>query len=279
MQCPYCVDDHTKVIDSRPHTLGRIRRRRHCVTCGERFVTIEQIASDNLLVRKRSGAVEPFSRSKIMKGITKAASVYALPPADVNAFIDRVVHRLQPTAPGVPIPSTEIGHQVLRQLEDSSVFTDIARIRYAIVFLGRTTSSPGFRNLDGFLEWLEGAYGPPRTELPLATPWRVRKRQGHTEAFSVRKLERSIGIAVKGRGTDEQVRDLAARVGVTARHELQGQAIVTSQQIAGEVLKTLLKLDAMAYLRYASAAKLYASVDDFWLDARGIRAKNGDSRR
>jgi len=68
--CPFCRFDDSRVIDSRPTDEGnQIRRRRECTSCGRRFNTAE---SSILLVIKRSGATEPFSREKVISGVRKA---------------------------------------------------------------------------------------------------------------------------------------------------------------------------------------------------------------
>jgi transcriptional repressor NrdR len=269
MLCPSCGHE-TKVVDSRIDQLGRARRRR-CPACGHPFSTVERVATEHLMVRKRDGRLEPFSRTKLVRGITLAARPYPLAPADINAFIDRVVQKLEPGAFGLPITSSEIGRMVLQELQDSRAVTDFVRIRYALVFLGRTTrTSGGFQGLRDFLDWLEDTYGPPAiADLP-NTPWRVVKRDGRVEPFQVSKLERGIRIVLKGRGTEREVNERAASIAKHVVDELKGQAIVTAQQIAGEVLKPLRKNDAMAYLRYASVAKRYRSTEDFWIESRAV---------
>jgi transcriptional repressor NrdR len=270
MFCPSCGDENTKVIDTRPDPLGRTRHRR-CVACGQRFSTVERVAIEDLMVRKRDGRLEPFSRAKLVRGVTRAARLYALAPADINAFIDRVVQKLQPGGPGLPIPSYEIGRSVLQELQDSRSITDVARIRYALVFLGRTTrASEGFQGLRDFLNWLHDTYGPLAATDPPGTPWRVVKRDGHIEPFQLSKLENGIRGVLRGRGTEREVNDRAGSIARQVVQELEGQALVTAQQIAGEILKPLRKLDAMAYLRYASVAKRYRSVDDFWIEAHAL---------
>jgi transcriptional repressor NrdR len=270
MLCPACGHENTKVVDSRLHPSGR-RRSRRCPACGHHFSTVEHISTEDLMVRKRDGRLEPFSRTKLVRGVTLAARLYALAPADINAFIDRVVQKLQPGAPGLPITSNEIGHTVLQELQDSRAVTDVARIRYALVFLGRTTrTSGGFQGLRDFLDWLGDTYGPSSgADLP-DTPWRVVKRDGRVESFQLTKLERGIRIVLKGRGTEREVNERAASIATQVVQELKGQALVTAQQIATEVLKPLRKSDAMAYLRYASVAKRYRSIDDFWIEARAL---------
>ena len=70
MICPFCRFDDSRVIDSRPTDEGtQIRRRRECASCGRRFNTSE---TSILLVIKRSGATEPFSREKVINGVRKA---------------------------------------------------------------------------------------------------------------------------------------------------------------------------------------------------------------
>ena len=70
MRCPFCKEDDSRVVDSRTADDGAaIRRRRECASCGRRFTTAE---TSVLLVAKRSGVVEPFSRGKVVSGVRKA---------------------------------------------------------------------------------------------------------------------------------------------------------------------------------------------------------------
>lgn len=275
MICPFCGSEATKVVDSRLDSTGRARKRR-CAQCGHAFSTVERVTPYGLMVKKRDGRLEPFSRAKLTKGITRAAHLYALAPADVNAFVDRVVQMLQPRAPGLPISSTEIGRLVLQELQDSRIVTDVARIRYALVFLGQSARSSGFHALRDFLQWLEDVYGPPEIETPLDTPWQVVKRDGRVELFQPRKLERSVRIASKGRGSEHEVRGRVTHIVAEVRRELHGQALVTTHQIAAEVAKLLLRRDPMAYLRYASVMKRYHSINDFWADALVLEPRTND---
>ena len=270
MKCPFCGSDSTKVKDTRP-CKGDTIRKRVCTSCSKRFSTAERITAEYMQVRKRDGRTEPFTRAKIRKGILKAAAGSDLSPADLNAFVDRVIQILQPDAPDIPIASTDIGKLVLQQLQGSAA-TDVVRIRFAMVFHGRGNSAGGFRRLSDFEDWLADEYGNARVAQPESTPWVVVKRNGKAEQFEQEKLSRGIGRAAKGRGTEDQVRSLAHNVTSTVTRELAGQALVTSQQIAGEVLKALRQLDPMAYLRYAAAVKRYRSVDDFWLDVFALHS-------
>lgn len=239
--------------------------------CGHRFTTAERITAEYMRVRKRDGRVEAFNRAKLGRGIVKAAGAYKLTPAEVKVYVDRVIQILQPDAPNVPVDSSHIGDLVLQQLHNDAM-TDVIRVRYAMVLRGRTTAGRGFRTLDDFLTWIKAEYGDPRVAKPRDTPATVIKRNGRREAFEFEKLARSIGIAGKGRGSDREVRNLANDIAGKARLLLMRHALVTSGQIAAQVLELLRDRDPLLYLRYASSVKRYQSIDDFWMDAFGLES-------
>ena len=84
MHCPYCQNSDTKVIDTRISDDGfSIRRRRVCQICHKRFTTVE---STMLLVRKRSGNVEPFDRKKVVSGVRKACQGRPINEDDLRTF-------------------------------------------------------------------------------------------------------------------------------------------------------------------------------------------------
>ena len=73
MRCPRCNHNNSRVIDSRQTDDGRaIRRRRECESCGFRFTTFERIEAAPLLVVKRNGDREEFSRDKILRGLIRS---------------------------------------------------------------------------------------------------------------------------------------------------------------------------------------------------------------
>src|SRR3989344_1054028 len=73
MDCPYCLEDKTKVTNKRK-SLGAIRRRRECLKCSRRFTTYERIELLNLVVIKKDNEREHYSRKKLLKGLLKACS-------------------------------------------------------------------------------------------------------------------------------------------------------------------------------------------------------------
>ena len=54
MKCPYCNEEDTRVIDSRPADDGSsIRRRRQCDACGKRFTTYEKVETIPIMIIKK----------------------------------------------------------------------------------------------------------------------------------------------------------------------------------------------------------------------------------
>jgi transcriptional repressor NrdR len=85
LYCPFCRGVETRVIDSRTADDGAaIRRRRQCAECGRRFTTAEHAA---LVVVKRSGATEPFSRPKVLVGVRKACQGRPVTEDDEVAYL------------------------------------------------------------------------------------------------------------------------------------------------------------------------------------------------
>ena len=275
MDCPFCPAEKTNVLETRRSDTGTVERRRRCPTCGQRFTTTERITTEYLMVRKQDGSLEPFDRQKIAKAIGKSSNVFHIPQADIAAFVDRIVDGLEPEAPGVPISSDTIGRRVLQTLHDSRAVTDIARIRFAAVFLGKTSRPGGFQDAHDLANWMQQNY--PRTEDATGHGQVVLKRTpGHTETFDKRKLERAVGLSAKGRGTDTHVRSLATKVALQVCERLDGQPVITSHQIATEVLACLRDLDDIAYLRFAAVSKPLRSVKDFWREVCALtRPRDG----
>lgn len=66
MKCPNCDYKSTRVLDSRPIDEGKtIRRRRECDECNYRFTTFERVEEIPLIVVKKEGMREEFSRESL----------------------------------------------------------------------------------------------------------------------------------------------------------------------------------------------------------------------
>jgi len=92
VRCPFCKEDHDKVIDSRSSEAGRvIRRRRVCLACNKRFTTYEKIGeSFKLNVVKKDGSRIPYDREKIIVGLQKACYKRPVSADTVQEIADRV---------------------------------------------------------------------------------------------------------------------------------------------------------------------------------------------
>ena len=130
MHCPVCPSDDTKVIDSRAAEEGAsIRRRRQCPLCGYRFTTRERLEEIPLMVTKRSGSRVPFSRAKVIAGVSAATKGRPVEAAVIEALADRVEENLRVI--GSDVTSTHVGHAVLEQLRD---IDEVAYLRFASVY-------------------------------------------------------------------------------------------------------------------------------------------------
>ena len=80
MRCPYCGSMGSRVLDSRPAHEGKsIRRRRECETCERRFTTFEMVEEKPLMVIKKDGGREEFSREKVLRGLIRACEKRTVP--------------------------------------------------------------------------------------------------------------------------------------------------------------------------------------------------------
>jgi transcriptional repressor NrdR len=129
MRCPYCANDDTRVIDSRPAGAGmEIRRRRACPNCERRFTTYER-AELPLLVHKRDGSTEPFDIEKVRSGIERALGGRDIASGVIDGILEAVADAAQAAAPG--ITSEEIGRIVLDGLKQAD---EVAYLRFASVY-------------------------------------------------------------------------------------------------------------------------------------------------
>lgn len=128
MHCPFCRHSDSRVIDSRTSDDGSsIRRRRQCPECQKRFTTVE---TASLMVTKRSGATEPFSRDKIIAGVRKACQGRPVTDADLALLAQQVEETLRSTG-AASIDAQEIGLAILEPLKN---LDHVAYMRFASVY-------------------------------------------------------------------------------------------------------------------------------------------------
>lgn len=129
MRCPECNADDSRVIDSRPADDGAaIRRRRLCETCGTRFTTYER-CERTLMVRKRSGELEPFDGTKLSAGVGAALADRPASATQVSSLVTEVERRVRSS--GGVVESDEIGKAVLELLRGVD---EVAYLRFASVY-------------------------------------------------------------------------------------------------------------------------------------------------
>lgn len=128
MVCPDCEKGGTKVIDSREDDQA-IRRRRECLACQFRFTTFERIEVVHLIVVKRDGARQPFSKNKLLKGIELAGQKRPQVLEKIDLIANEIERELYRECKD-EVKSIDIGKQVLKHLRD---IDPIAYLRFASV--------------------------------------------------------------------------------------------------------------------------------------------------
>ncbi|MEU0492736.1 transcriptional regulator NrdR [Nocardiopsis changdeensis] len=130
MHCPFCRHPDTRVIDSRSTDDGAaIRRRRSCPACERRFTTQETVL---LMVAKRSGVTEPFSRTKIIAGVRRACQGRPV-SEDALAKLGQQVEEEIRGRGVAEVPAHEIGLAILGPMRD---LDEVAYLHFASVYRG-----------------------------------------------------------------------------------------------------------------------------------------------
>ncbi len=131
MKCPFCDNQDTKVIDSRPIEEGKaIRRRRECEECGKRFTTYEKVESNIIMVVKKDGSREAFDRDKVLSGIVKACEKRPVSMAEIEKVVNEIERGLN-NMMEKEVKSTFIGELVMEQLKN---LDEVAYVRFASVY-------------------------------------------------------------------------------------------------------------------------------------------------
>ena len=129
MRCPYCSHEDSKVIDSRDVNEA-VRRRRECLECGARFTTYERLQSAALLVIKKDGRREEFSREKVIAGVRKACAKRPVSQQTIDQMVDDIEDQLRKSGKG-EVAASLIGDMVMERLRQ---LDGIAYIRFASVY-------------------------------------------------------------------------------------------------------------------------------------------------
>jgi transcriptional repressor NrdR len=164
MHCPFCGHVETKVNDSRLAAEGRqIRRRRECLSCGERFTTFETAELVMPVVVKGDRSREAFDEAKLRGGMEKALEKRPVAREAIDEAVSRVTHRVR-TLGDREVAARVIGELVMDELRQ---LDEVAYVRFASVYRH-------FQDVEAFHEEIErlrrqraeAAARDPRTTQP-----------------------------------------------------------------------------------------------------------------
>jgi transcriptional repressor NrdR len=129
MRCPYCFNEDTKVVDKRD-SKDSTRRRRECLKCEKRFTTYERTEL-SLVVIKKDGRKEEFSREKLKKGLLLACEKRPnINEEDIEEIVDIIEAKLMRRTSN-EIDSRIIGEMVMKKLLKMD---KVAYVRFATVY-------------------------------------------------------------------------------------------------------------------------------------------------
>lgn len=144
MRCPSCGHEDDKVIDSRSVRDGQaVRRRRECERCRHRYTTYEFIEQAAVLVVKKDGRREPYSRDRVLAGLIKACEKRPVSREQLEQLVDDV-ERIVFSDSRTEVSSQDIGEAVMSRLQ---TVDEVAYVRFASVYRS-------FRDLNQFMEEL-----------------------------------------------------------------------------------------------------------------------------
>jgi len=145
MHCPFCGQGETKVTDSRLSADGaQVRRRRECLSCGERFTTFESAELLMPRVIKSDGSREPFDERKLKGGMIKALEKRSVSSEAIEQAAGRVCHKLRVLGER-EVPARSIGELVMEELRQ---LDEVAYVRFASVYRS-------FQDVEAFRDEIE----------------------------------------------------------------------------------------------------------------------------
>jgi len=131
MKCPNYSNVENKVIDSRTNRDGDMtRRRRECLSCGDRFTTYERIEKSPLLVIKKDGRREDFNPSKILEGVQKACQKRPVSLEQMEALVNKIEKFFQDSG-DKEISAAAVGEKIVKELYN---LDSVAYVRFASVY-------------------------------------------------------------------------------------------------------------------------------------------------
>ncbi|HEY2409273.1 MAG TPA: transcriptional regulator NrdR [Polyangiaceae bacterium] len=141
MQCPYCREMESRVIDSRLAAGGTVTwRRRECDACKRRFTTYERVEHTLPTVVKKDGQREPFDHDKLLRSLRIACNKRPVSMDALEAQAEALERELAESGEK-EVASLVIGERVMQRLKQ---LDDVAYVRFASVYRS-------FRDIDEFM--------------------------------------------------------------------------------------------------------------------------------
>jgi transcriptional repressor NrdR len=108
----------------------------------------------------------------------------------------------------------------------------------------------------------------------------VIKRDGRRVPFDREKFKRSLMIAIRKRGIEEERIERVVN-GIVREIELSGETEISSQRLGALAMKRLAELDQVAYVRFASVYRDFTGVRDFeqFIQRMGSEVEAEDGER
>ena len=145
MRCPSCHYNGTRVVDSRPVDDNKeIRRRRECESCGFRFTTFEKVEETPLIVVKKGGSREEFSREKVLRGLIRACEKRPVSLEVLEGIVLGIEKELRRIG-NSEVHSEDVGEMVMDRLASVD---EVAYVRFASVYRQ-------FKDINVFLDELK----------------------------------------------------------------------------------------------------------------------------
>src|SRR3989339_957283 len=131
MNCPFCNNTETKVVDSRETNEGKItRRRRECEKCNARFSTYEEVELLRLTIVKKNGEKVDYDKSKIENGIRRALVKRPVSEEKIIKLMGDIEYEIS-ALEKLEVSTREIGKIVLKKLKE---LDEVAYVRFASVY-------------------------------------------------------------------------------------------------------------------------------------------------
>lgn len=131
MKCVKCGYIESKVIDSRTNEDNlKIRRRRECLNCGQRFTTYEIVETTPLVVIKKDRSRQPFDRAKLISGLLRACEKRPVSLSVLEGVVDDIELYCQNQLLK-EISSIELGELIMKKLKEIDL---VAYVRFASVY-------------------------------------------------------------------------------------------------------------------------------------------------